>query len=321
MIDHVSIGVRDLAKTKRFYDAALKPLGYECLSQDAGSLGYGDDAVALWISAAERPVPPDESHICISVSRRRHAKPSMHFMPRRSRREDVIMAHPACARTMGPATMRPSWSIPMAIGSRPIAAAAADTGGSELMETRVKSPVREHYCLFETAIGPCGIAWSERGLTRLQLPESDRSATEKRLRASAVRPSEAPPAAIGPVIANIQCYMTGRSIDFAAVVIDLTGIGEFERKVCQAARAIPWGQTLSYGELARQISSPGAARAVGQALSRNPVPIIIPCHRVLAKGHRIGGFSAHGGIFAKERLLALEGVRVPAGTPLLPGIV
>jgi methylated-DNA-[protein]-cysteine S-methyltransferase len=194
------------------------------------------------------------------------------------------------------------------------------------METWAKSPVQTHYCVFDTAIGPCGVAWSERGLTRVQLPESDRSATEKRLRAnarlraSAARPNETPPAAIGQVIAKIQYYMTGRSMDFAAAAIDLAGIGEFERKVYQAARAIPWGQTLSYGELARQIGSPGAARAVGRALARNPVPIVVPCHRVLAKGHRIGGFSAPGGIFAKERLLALEGVCVPAGTPLLPGI-
>jgi methylated-DNA-[protein]-cysteine S-methyltransferase len=177
------------------------------------------------------------------------------------------------------------------------------------------------YCLFDTAIGACGVAWSERGLTRLQLPESDRTATERRLRASAAKPTQATPAEIDQLIANIQRYMTGRCVDFAAVAIDLTGVGPFQRKVYEAARFVTWGQTVSYGELARQTSSPGAARAVGQALSRNPVPIIIPCHRVLAKDHRIGGFSAHGGTFAKERLLALEGVRVDAGTPLLPGII
>ena len=115
--------------------------------------------------------------------------------------------------------------------------------------------------------------------------------------------------------------MTGQSIDFASVVIDLTGTGSFEQKVYDAARCIPWGQTVSYGELARRTGSPDAARAVGTALSRNPVPIIVPCHRILAKGHRIGGFTAPGGIFTKERLLALEGVHVEAGTPLLPGFV
>jgi methylated-DNA-[protein]-cysteine S-methyltransferase len=177
-----------------------------------------------------------------------------------------------------------------------------------------------YYCLFDTAIGPCGVAWSERGLTRLQLPESDRSATEKRLRARDAEASQAAPAAIDQLIVDIQTYMTGRRVDFAFVAIDLTNVGPFENKVYEAARAVPWGKTVSYGELARQTGSPGAARAVGQALGRNPVPVIIPCHRILAKNHRIGGFSAHGGPFTKERLLALEGVHVEAGTPLLPGL-
>jgi methylated-DNA-[protein]-cysteine S-methyltransferase len=176
------------------------------------------------------------------------------------------------------------------------------------------------YCLFDTAIGSCGVAWGARGLTRLQLPEADRGATERRLRARAAKVSEAPPAEIDRLIAEVQCYMTGCRVDFAAVEIDLANIDPFERKIYAAARTIPWGQTLTYGELARQIGSPDAARAVGRALGRNPVPIVVPCHRILAKGHRIGGFSAPGGTFTKERLLALEGVRIEAGTPLLPGL-
>jgi methylated-DNA-[protein]-cysteine S-methyltransferase len=179
----------------------------------------------------------------------------------------------------------------------------------------------KHYCLFDTAIGACGVAWGERGLVRLQLPESDRNATERRLRAIAAKASQAPPAEIGRLITDIQGYMTGRRVDFAAVAVDFTDAEPFEQKVYEAARSVPWGQTLSYGELARQTSSPGAARAVGQVLSRNPVPIVIPCHRVLAKGRRVGGFSAHGGTLTKKRLLALEGVHFDAGAPLLPGIV
>jgi methylated-DNA-[protein]-cysteine S-methyltransferase len=189
------------------------------------------------------------------------------------------------------------------------------------MEMRMKRLVEMHYCLFDTAIGACGIAWNERGLTRLQLPETDRSATERRLRASAAKASQGAPAEIDQLIAVIQDYMTGRSVDFTAVAIDLRDVEPFQRKVYEAARSIPWGQIASYGELARQTGSPGAARAVGHALSRNPVPVIIPCHRILAKGHRIGGFSAPGGTFTKERLLALEGVRIAAGTPLLPGFI
>jgi methylated-DNA-[protein]-cysteine S-methyltransferase len=177
-----------------------------------------------------------------------------------------------------------------------------------------------HYCVFDTAIGPCGMAWSERGLRRLQLPEPDRGATERRLNKDAVRATGAAPAEIDQLIADIQGYMTGRSVDFAGVAIDLTSVEPFECGVYAAARAVPWGHTVSYGELARRIDSPGAARAVGRALARNPVPVVVPCHRILAKGHRIGGFSAPGGTFTKERLLALEGVRVEAGTPLLPGL-
>jgi methylated-DNA-[protein]-cysteine S-methyltransferase len=175
------------------------------------------------------------------------------------------------------------------------------------------------YRLFDTAIGACGIAWSRRGVTRLQLPEVDASATERRLSARAARASQATPAQIDQLIAEIQVYMCGRNIDFAVVAVDLADAEPFQRKVYEAARAVLWGHTVSYGELARQIGSPGAARAVGHALSRNPVPIIVPCHRVLAKGHRVGGFSAHGGTLTKEHLLALEGVRLEAGTPLLPG--
>jgi methylated-DNA-[protein]-cysteine S-methyltransferase len=176
-----------------------------------------------------------------------------------------------------------------------------------------------HYCVFDTAIGPCGVAWSERGLRRLQLPESDRGATERRLSAGAARATGAVPVKIDQLIADIQFYMSGRNIDFASVAVDLTNIEPFDSEVYAAARLVPWGQTARYGELARRIGSPGAARAVGRALGRNPVPIVIPCHRILAKGHRIGGFSAPGGTFTKERLLALEGVRVDAGTPMLPG--
>ena len=128
-------------------------------------------------------------------------------------------------------------------------------------------------------------------------------------------------AVVGPLfLTNILWYSAIGKVGPARATL-FTNIEPFESGVYAAARAIPWGQTVSYGELARQTSSPGAARAVGQALSRNPVPIIIPCHRILAKGNRIGGFSAHGGTFAKERLLALEGVRIADGTPLLPGII
>jgi methylated-DNA-[protein]-cysteine S-methyltransferase len=168
------------------------------------------------------------------------------------------------------------------------------------------SQLSQQYCMFDTAVGPCGVAWTERGLTRVQLPEADRSATEQRMRQGCSGAGNAPPE-VGRVIAGIERYLAGEKIDFAFATLDLTGIGTFHRQVYDAARRIGWGETTTYGDLARQVRLPGAARAVGQALGRNPLPIVVPCHRILASGGKIGGFSAFGGAATKERLLALEG--------------
>jgi methylated-DNA-[protein]-cysteine S-methyltransferase len=188
------------------------------------------------------------------------------------------------------------------------------------MAMEARAPIQARYRLFETPLGPCGIAWTENGVTRLQLPESDRGATERRLRRAASA-GGTPPPAIEQVIADVHWYLSGRSTDFSAVALDLAGVGAFEQAVYAQLRAVRWGKTASYGEIARRMGAPHAARAVGQALARNPIPIIIPCHRILAKGHRIGGFSAYGGRLTKERLLALEGVQLEAAPPLLPGFV
>ena len=173
------------------------------------------------------------------------------------------------------------------------------------------------HSLFETAIGTCGVAWSTRGIVGLQLPESNDAATEKRLSAKAQ--GSVPgvlPEAVEKAIADVRHYLAGNQVDFAPLTLDLDGIETFNRMIYGLLRAIGWGRTTTYGELARRAGSPEAARAVGQAMGSNPIPIIIPCHRVLAKGHRIGGFSAYGGTMTKERLLALEGVGPDA--PLLP---
>ncbi len=188
------------------------------------------------------------------------------------------------------------------------------------MRTQAGASGQERYCLFQTAIGACGVAWSERGLTRLQLPEADRDATERRLRRSSEHSGSAVPPRIEQAIAKIQRHFTGEKVDYGSVALDLTGVSPFHRKVYDAARALGWGQTASYGELARRVGAPGAARAVGQAMGRNPVPIIIPCHRVLASGRKPGGFSAFGGVSTKERLLALEGVSLGGDQPCLPGL-
>jgi methylated-DNA-[protein]-cysteine S-methyltransferase len=178
---------------------------------------------------------------------------------------------------------------------------------------------REHYCLFDTAIGACGVAWSERGVTRLQFPQADRSATAQRLGRSG-RLEAPPPPAISQVIADVQRYLAGGHVDFSSVRLDLADVGPFEQKIYEATRSVGWGETATYGALARQAGAPDAARAVGRAMSRNPVVIIIPCHRILASGNRMGGFSAFGGTAVKERLLSLEGVGVEGSGPRLPGL-
>ena len=113
--------------------------------------------------------------------------------------------------------------------------------------------------------------------------------------------------------------MAAGPTDFSSVPLDLTDVSAFHSRVYEATRGVGWGQTASYGQLARRAGCPEAARAVGQALSRNPIAIIIPCHRVVARGHRVGGFSAYGGTTTKERLLALEGVRLGGDAPLVLG--
>ncbi|MDY7100069.1 MAG: methylated-DNA--[protein]-cysteine S-methyltransferase [Actinomycetota bacterium] len=163
-------------------------------------------------------------------------------------------------------------------------------------------------CLFPTAIGRVGIAWSRSGVRAVQLPERTDSATVARLRRSAPGAVIAdPPASVSPVIRRITAVLEGQRDDLADVELDWAGVGDFERRVYELARRVPPGATTTYGELARLTGAPGAARAVGRAMGRNPFPIVVPCHRVLAAGGRPGGFSANGGVDTKRRMLIIEG--------------
>lgn len=164
-----------------------------------------------------------------------------------------------------------------------------------------------HYLLFKTPVGPCGLLWSEHGLCAIQLPESSESATRQRIfeRYPACR-ERAPSPTVSQAVALITELLHGTKPSLDQLVLDLRGVSPFCRKVYAAARQIPVGETISYGELAQRIGSPGAARAVGRALGTNPLPIVVPCHRVLAAGGKLGGFTAHGGLATKQRLLACE---------------
>jgi methylated-DNA-[protein]-cysteine S-methyltransferase len=163
------------------------------------------------------------------------------------------------------------------------------------------------FTLFDTAIGCCGIAWTARGVAGVQLPEGSPAATRARLLRRFPGAREmSPPPAVGEAIEGVVALLGGEASALEAVALDMDGVPPFERRVYEVARTIPPGTTLSYGEVAARLGAPGAAREVGQALGRNPFAIIVPCHRVLAAGGKIGGFSARGGVATKRRLLTVE---------------
>jgi methylated-DNA-[protein]-cysteine S-methyltransferase len=166
------------------------------------------------------------------------------------------------------------------------------------------------FALFATAIGPCGIAWGEGGIIGVQLPEGHEQQARSRLRQRFPQLNEAPPPeSVRRAVDDIAGLLRGEPRDLSAIELDMAGLPAFHRHVYEVARTIPPGATLSYGEIAERLGAPGSAQAVGQALGRNPFPIVVPCHRVLAAGGKIGGFSARGGVATKLRLLAIEGAR------------
>ncbi len=168
------------------------------------------------------------------------------------------------------------------------------------------APVTQ-YCVFDTAIGTCGIAWAERGLLGVQLPLADAQATRAcmRRRFPGAAETSAPPE-VQEVIARVQALLAGEPDPLLDVALDMSDVPQFDQRVYEVTRAIPPGRTLTYGEVAARLGEPGAARAVGQALGHNPFAPVVPCHRVLAAGQGAGGFSAEGGVATKLRMLQIE---------------
>ncbi len=162
-------------------------------------------------------------------------------------------------------------------------------------------------CLFDTPIGRCGIAWGERGLVATQLPEvNDRQTLARLCRRHPGLQQAEPPPQVQAAIAGIIALLNGEPRDLMEIALDLDGLQDFACQVYALARAIPPGQTRTYGDLAKDLGDPAAARAVGRALGANPFPIVIPCHRILGAGDWSGGFSAHGGVQTKKRMLKIE---------------
>ena len=173
------------------------------------------------------------------------------------------------------------------------------------------------FALFDTVIGRCGLAWGVRGLIGVQLPEATPGAAWARLRKRFPDAVEVePPPEIEVVIDRIRDLLAGGRDDLADIVLDLEGQSAFHLRVYAIARAIPPGETSTYGEVARAMGEPGAARAVGKALGENPWPIVVPCHRVLGSSGSMGGFSAPGGSTTKARLLTIEKAKTSAAPTL-----
>jgi methylated-DNA-[protein]-cysteine S-methyltransferase len=169
----------------------------------------------------------------------------------------------------------------------------------------------QRFALFDTTLGRCGIAWNAVGVAGVQLPERHDSATRARLLRRYPGAREAsPPTHLQRVIDDIAGLLRGEVRDLSAVTLDMAGVAQFDQRVYGVARTIPAGATLTYGDIAVRLGDSSVAREVGQSLGQNPFPIIVPCHRVLAAGGKVGGFSAAGGVTTKLRLLDIEGAQV-----------
>jgi methylated-DNA-[protein]-cysteine S-methyltransferase len=173
------------------------------------------------------------------------------------------------------------------------------------------------YALFETALGWASLAWNDQGLVKMRLPTAERARAEAELLRKLPDATAAePPPAVAQVIAEITDLLAGGKPDLADAVLDLSRTPEFHARVYAIARAIPPGETLTYGEVAERLGDKLLARDVGQALGANPWPIVVPCHRVTAAGGKLGGFSAPGGAATKLKLLAVEGAKAAAQADL-----
>ena len=171
--------------------------------------------------------------------------------------------------------------------------------------------------LFQTPIGACGIVWGERGVVAVQLPDASEAAARARVTREFPGAREsAPPPAVERAREAIVALLHGEPSDLSFVELDMGRIAPFNQRVYEVARTIPPGATLTYGEIAARLGEPGAARDVGAVLGQNPFSIVVPCHRVVAAGGKIGGFSARGGVRTKLRLLSIEGVQAPGTAPL-----
>ena len=177
------------------------------------------------------------------------------------------------------------------------------------------------FALFATGFGECGLAWNERGVCAVWLPETRRGNLRTRIarRLPGALEAEAEGDA-ATAISGMCALLAGAPAEFDRIPVDLAGASPFQRQVYEVARTIACGRVLTYGAVAERVGPGATAQAVGQALGANPLPLIVPCHRVIAAHGRLGGFSAPGGTAVKRRLLALENARLDGPPDLFDGI-
>jgi len=177
---------------------------------------------------------------------------------------------------------------------------------------------RAAFTTFDTAIGRCALAWGDGGIVGAFLPERDEPALQARIaKRFPEAVDQAPPAEVAQAVAGVVALLAGEKRDLRDIALDMTAVPPFHQRVYTVARAIPPGETLTYGEIAARLDAPReAARAVGEAMGRNPFPIIMPCHRVMGANGKPGGFSAPGGVETKLKMLQIEGAKV-GETPTL----
>lgn len=166
------------------------------------------------------------------------------------------------------------------------------------------------FALYDTPIGVCAVAWGSRGIAGSRLPQRDAVALRAQMTEQYPGALEAkPPPQVASAIEAIRALLSGEACDLSAVVLDMEGVPEFNRRVYEIARSIPPGTTRSYGDIATLLGDGTLSRAVGQALGQNPFAPIVPCHRVISADGRMHGFSSSGGVAMKLRMLQIEGWR------------
>jgi len=164
--------------------------------------------------------------------------------------------------------------------------------------------------IFDTALGQMVVGWTGTGLSRLVLPgETPAQMTERMARAGYSEAADGQ----HDLIARVVAYAEGAADAFVDVPVDLSGVAPQSRRIYEHIRGLAWGQTTSYGAIARWLGDVALSRAVGAAMGANPVPLVIPCHRVLAADGRTGGFSSPDGVRTKMQMLALEHAASPTG--------